>query len=144
MGIRKICLRFVVICGVSIASAAAAQTPERLPVRTTTGAPCSIADEPYVTTCLVSVAYVETVAGPIPLPPTMAPDVALKIAIEQACGSGIRNVMVSLFDGNQATVHLTARGEVQARQFWDIIQQLPELRGYCLDVKVTLKEGPSD
>jgi hypothetical protein len=141
MGLRETLFAAAVVCEICNASTAAAQTPHELPVGPKTAAACAIADEPYVTTCLVSVAYMEPVALPTLAPQAMPTAVALKRAIEKACGSNIRNVEVILAGGNQATVQLAAPSELQARMFWGIIEEMPGLRPYCLDVRVNIEES---
>jgi len=152
----------------SMGSLAAAQTPQWLPIGPTTAVPASepptkqstagttptsqaavptlpperrkTLGEPYVTTCLVSVAEVGPVESPS-LPPSAVPhSAAVKSAIEQACGRRVSNVKV-FFDGdNHATVHLTAPSEADAHRFWNIIQALPELLPYCLDAEAHLQK----
>ena len=150
----------------SLASLAAAQTPQWLPVGPKTAELASVTPtkpptlastptsqavlptvpaarretlgEPYVTTCLVSVVEAESDESPAPPPSAVTLSAAVKSVIERACGLRASNVQVA-FDGHdQATVHLAAPNEADANRFWNIIQALPELMPYSLNAEVHL------
>jgi hypothetical protein len=155
------CLNLALVGGVGFASMALGQTPQWLPAGPKTAGAKSDSDagrqssslnhtvpatnmsrqsvlgEPYVTTCLVSVAE-----NDIGMPSvTLTHKDELKSAIEQSCGRRISSVSVHLTDDKRATIQFTAPTVADAQRFWNVIQALPELLPYALDADVHLLES---
>lgn len=156
---RRLVGALTAACGVGLASTAVAQvTPRAVPAepgkspgtpynlikpppKVTNDRPAGTAPttpvalgEPYVTTGVVIVS--ESIAPPAPVAVNTA---AIKIAIERACGSKVRDVQVLHQGGNTVVLQYSAKTSAEASEIWLRIQALPELQAYKLDVRVRLQ-----
>jgi hypothetical protein len=96
--------------------------------------PCAPLGDPYVTTGIVVVSYLEQA------PVTAAVPEGLASAIQRACGPAIHELRLERQNAKTILIHFSASNATEACQCWDKIQTLPELRTFDISADVHLQK----